>query len=387
MKLTKILQPANTQNLSANAPHILLVIDSLAGSMGGGERIVIKIASLLPLYGYRASILSFTAPTTYSVLNSPPCPIYLLPITNTYSFASLQAALELRRFLREEKVQIVQTFFESSDLWAGLVTKTMSKAKLIWSRRDMGILRTRKHEIAYRMMAGFPDMVLTVSESVRTHCIKVDHIDPSRVRTIHNGIDLTDWNTNHLLPKRSGRCSITTVGNIRHVKGHDIFIKAAASVVRQFPEVSFSIAGAVLEPLYFESLQAMIHDLHLSDNFHFSGDIVDLREHLATANIFVLPSRSEGFSNAIVEAMAVSLPVVATNVGGNAEAVQDGVSGFIVPPEDAEALAAAIIRLLLDPSAAKAMGASGRKLVSERFTTEAMMVRTIETYNDLLARR
>src|ERR1700679_53801 len=113
MKLTKILQPANTQNLSANAPHILLVIDSLAGSMGGGERIVIKIASLLPLYGYRASILSFTAPTTYSVLNSPPCPIYLLPITNTCSFASLQAALELRRFLREEKVQIVQTFFES----------------------------------------------------------------------------------------------------------------------------------------------------------------------------------------------------------------------------------------------------------------------------------
>jgi glycosyltransferase involved in cell wall biosynthesis len=98
----------------------------------------------------------------------------------------------------------------------------------------------------------------------------------------------------------------------------------------------------------------------------------------------VLPSRSEGFSNAIVEAMAASLPVVATNVGGNAEAVSDGLSGFIVPPEDPEQLATAIARLLSDPSQAMAMGLAGKKLAAERFTTEAMMNRITAVYEKLL---
>jgi len=110
-----------------------------------------------------------------------------------------------------------------------------------------------------------------------------------------------------------------------------------------------------------------------------------LREHLSAADIFVLPSRSEGFSNAIVEAMAASLPVVATDVGGNAEAVRDGISGFVVPSEDIPALAAAIIRLLSDPSKAQAMGVAGKKLVEEKFTTDAMMRQITFSYAQLLS--
>jgi glycosyltransferase involved in cell wall biosynthesis len=82
--------------------------------------------------------------------------------------------------------------------------------------------------------------------------------------------------------------------------------------------------------------------------------------------------------------MAASLPVVATDVGGNSEAVKDGVSGFLVPPDDPDALAAAISRLLSDPSLAKAMSAAGKVLASENFTIEAMMTRIVSTYNKLL---
>ena len=85
--------------------------------------------------------------------------------------------------------------------------------------------------------------------------------------------------------------------------------------------------------------------------------------------------------------MAASLPVVATNVGGNAEAVNDGISGFLVPSEDPGALSAAILRLLSDPSQARAMGAAGRSLVAERFTVEAMMNRTASAYSNLLSGR
>jgi L-malate glycosyltransferase len=365
-------------------PHVLLVLDQFPKTLGGGERVVLKTAALLPRYGYRASILTFSIHPESAALESPPCPIYLLPLQRTYDLQAFRAALELRQFLKLQKVQIVQTFFESSDLWAGFVTKSMSKAKLIWSRRDMGILRSGKHHIAYRLMSGVPDAVFAVSEQVRSQCIEIDRIDPARVRTIYNGLDLSDWNTAPRPAKAKGEAVVTTVGNIRRVKGHDVFIKAAASVVQHLPNVSFSIAGDVLEPDYFQELQALVRDLELSDRFHFVGGITNLRDHLSSSDIFVLPSRSEGFSNAIVEAMAASLPVVATNVGGNAEAVKDGISGFIVASDDSAALSTAISRLISDPPLAKAMGKAGRNLVTEKFTTEAMMDKISTCYRNLL---
>jgi L-malate glycosyltransferase len=366
-------------------PHVLLVLDQFPKALGGGERVVLKLAALLPTYGYRASILTFSVHPESAGLKSPPCPVYVLPLQRTYDLTALRAAFALRQFLKIQQVRIVHTFFESSDLWGGFVTKSMSRAKLIWSRRDMGILRTRKHNIAYRLMAGAPDAVFAVSEQVRKHCIEADGIEPARVQTIYNGLNFGDWNTAARPTKASGKTLVTTVGNIRRVKGHDIFIKTAALILAQFPEVSFSIAGDVLENDYFLELQNLVRDLNLSDHFHFVGGITNLGDHLAAADIFVLPSRSEGFSNAIVEAMAAALPVVATNVGGNAEAVEDGVTGLIVPPEDPTALSAAIARLLSDPSQARAMGIAGKARAAEHFTTEAMMSRIAAIYRDLLA--
>jgi glycosyltransferase involved in cell wall biosynthesis len=374
-----------TESEHSALPHVLLVLDQFPKTLGGGERIVLKLAALLPKYGYRASILTFSVHPASTVLDSPPCPIYVLPLTRTYDLTALRAALDFRRLLKRENIRIVQTFFESSDIWAGFVTKTVANTKLVWSRRDLGILRTGKHHVAYRLMSNVPDAVFAVSEQVRKHCIEVDRVNPARVQTIYNGLDLSDWNTALKPVKTSGELHITTVGNIRRVKGHDIFIQAAASIVQQFPKVSFSIAGDVLEPGYFAELQALIRDLNLSHHFHFAGGVIDLHKHLSAADIFVLPSRSEGFSNAIVEAMAASLPVIATKVGGNAEAVKDGVSGFVVPPEDPAALSAAIIRLLSDPSQAKVMGMAGKVLAAEQFTTEAMMTRITAAYSKLLA--
>jgi glycosyltransferase involved in cell wall biosynthesis len=370
----------------ASLPHVLLVVDQFPKSLGGGERIVLRLAALLPRYGYRVSILTFFIHPESSVLSAPsPCPIYTLPLQRTYDLTALRAAFELKSFLREQKIQIVQTFFESSDIWAGFVVKTLSRARLVWSRRDMGILRSRKHSLSYRLMAGVPDRVFAVSEQVRRHCIEVDRVDAGRVETIYNGLDLVDSPVAEMSGRAPGEFLVTTVGNVRHVKGHDLFIRAAAVVAQRFPRASFSIAGEVLEPKYFAELQSLVDELKLSEKVHFVGGVTKVREHLSRADIFVLPSRSEGFSNAIIEAMAESLPVVATDVGGNAEAVLDGVSGFIVPPEDAGALAEAISQLLGDRSRATKMGAAGKLRVAEQFTTDAMMKRIETAYANLLA--
>jgi L-malate glycosyltransferase len=366
-------------------PHVLIVLDQFPRTLGGGERIVLKLAALLPAYGYRASILTFSADPESTGLKSPPCPVYLLPLQCTYDLTALRAAFELSEFLDRQRIRIVQTFFESSDIWAGLVTKSMSDAKLIWSRRDMGILRGRKHDVAYRLMSGVPDQVFAVSEQVRRYCIGVDGIDSLRVQTIYNGLDLADWSAAPRRPREPGEMMIATIGNIRRVKGHDVLIRAAASVVDKVPRARFSIGGEVLETDYFAELQALVRELDLVENIFFTGGVTDLREYLAAVDVFVLPSRSEGFSNAIIEAMAASLPVVATDVGGNAEAVKDGVSGFVVPPDDPDALSGAILQLLSDPGGAKKMGEAGREIAGTRFTTSAMMRQITAAYGALLA--
>jgi len=178
---------------------------------------------------------------------------------------------------------------------------------------------------------------------------------------------------------------VTTVGNVRRVKGHDLLIQAAAKVVEQYPQVHFNVVGEILEPEYFDELQQLIVDLGLSRNFHFVGGTSDSRDYLVGADIFVLPSRSEGFSNAVIEAMASSLPVVATNVGGNAEAVIDGINGYIVEPNDVAALSTAIKKLLGDPASALAMGVAGRDLVVDKFTADAMMRAVAARFDALIS--
>jgi glycosyltransferase involved in cell wall biosynthesis len=368
---------------NADLPHVLLVVDQFPKAPGGGERMALRLAELLPRYGFRASVLTFSVHPESSVLaRALPFPLYLMRLERTYDLRAMRAALALGRFLRRQNVLLVQTFFESSDLWAGLVTRALSTARLVWSRRDMGILRSAKHRVAYRLMAGVPDQVFAVSASVRRHCIEVDKVEPAKVSIIYSGLDVSGARC--AADRVSRSFTVTTIGNIRHVKGHDVFVRAAALVLRHFPETCFSIAGEVLEAEYFAELQKLVRELGIAERFQFAGGMSDARDHLERADVFVLPSRSEGFSNAILEAMACSLPVVATEVGGNAEAVLDGVNGYIVAPGDPVALAQRIGQLAGDPAAARRMGAAGRVLAEEKFSTAVMMEQVTSAYKRLV---
>lgn len=364
--------------------HILLVVDGFPRSLGGGERVVLRLAALLPHYGFRVSILTFFIdPASSFRPETCPCPLYLLPLRKTYDLEALRGALALRRLLREQHVALVQTFFESSDLWAGLVTRCLSSARLIWSRRDMGILRGRKHAAAYRLLRRLPHGVHAVSEQVRRHAIEVDGIAAERTFTVHNGLDL------QAIPNvdRSGRRGtpvVLTIGNIRRVKGHDTYIRAAAMVRDRFPDVRFLLAGEVLEKAYFEELRTLVGALGLEQHFHFLGGVEDLPAQLHTADIFTLPSRSEGFSNSLIEAMASGLPVVATTVGGNAEAIQQGVTGLLVAPDDPGGLAEALLGLLMAPADRLKMGQAGRQRVESEFTADAMVRRLARAYREIL---
>ncbi len=374
--------PAGTEHA---LPHVLLLLDQFPKSLGGGERIVLRLAALLPAYGFKVSILTFSIHPESSVRSLDiPCPIYLLPIERTYDLTALRAARSLGRFLKRHHIRLVQTFFESSDLWGGAVVRLLSAARLVWSRRDMGILRGRKHQIAYRLLASMPHGVFAVSQQVRQHVIDVDGVNPAKVQVVYNGLNLDQFAGAARHVPVAGEFRIVTVGNIREVKGHDVLVRAAVSVLERFPNASFYIAGEILDARYFAALQEQVAASGRSSHFHFVHDMQDTAAFLHNADLFVLPSRSEGFSNAVLEAMAAGLPVVATDVGGNAEAIESRETGLIVPADDPAALALAISELLEEPARMRSMGEAGRTRVGELFTAQAMMNTVSQAYRELL---
>lgn len=378
---------------TASPTHVLFLIDQLC-EMGGAERILMNTIRLLPADRFRCSLITFKIDPSLPVFADFPCPYQVFPIRRTYGFDGMKVAWKIREFMQRENVAIVHSFFETSDIWGGLIAKSTGRALLISSRRDMGILRSKKHDLAYRLMHPCFDLVTTVSEEVRRFCIQKDKLAPAKVQTLYNGLDLAKVDlaptSNSLRPSLGIGPEvplITTVGHIRKVKGIDIFIEAAAQVRNEFPNAVFLVVGRNSEPKHADELKLLIEKHRLEQNFRFLGETEAIYPLLKASDVFVLPSRSEGFSNALIEAMACGLPCVATRVGGNAEAIEEGVNGYLVENEDINGLADRLLRLLHDPVSAKAMGAAGRNIVKAKFTSEVMIDQLVGHYQRLLESR
>jgi len=366
--------------------HLLLIIDELRG-VGGAEGILWQMVRRLPEHGFCCSIATFGVDPDLPDLRSLPCPLHVFPMKRTYGWQGLKTARKLRRLIRSEGFEVVHTFFETSDIFGGLVAKLSGVRVLVSSRRDMGILRSAKHRVAYRLMGRLFDQVQAVSEQVRDFCIREDRLKPERVVTLYNGIDLQNTATETTAVGRSVvdlNHQIVTVGNVRRVKGIDVLVRAAAQVCRRYPETVFVVVGKIQDAQYYQELLSLAQSLNVSNKMKFLGPSRDVFSVLKQSDIFCLLSRNEGFSNAVLEAMACGLPCVVTDVGGNREAISEGQTGFLVPSEDAEAAAARILTLIENPECAKQMGQRGHTTVEEKFTTDAMVTKLVSLYHGLL---
>jgi glycosyltransferase involved in cell wall biosynthesis len=317
--------------------------------------------------------------------------VHFLPLKRSYGWRSIEVARLLRDIIQCEQVSVVQTFFESSDLWGGTIAKLSGCPVLISSRRDMGFQRQFKHDVAYRLMAPLFDQIHTVSEAVRDYTIRQDRVAPDRVMCIPNGVDLNSLSS-HFDPQFRVRYGlenashlIAGVGSVKPIKGFDVLVRAAAIVCRKFPQAVFAIAGATQDQRYFEELLALVSSLGLEANFRFLGRIDPPFSLLQASDVFCHVSRSDGLSNALLEAMAAGLPCVLSRVGGNPEVVEDGASGMLVPPGDPEAAAGRLLELLRDAPLRRRMGERSRSIVQKRFTAEHMVNRIVALYDELIA--
>jgi glycosyltransferase involved in cell wall biosynthesis len=154
-------------------------------------------------------------------------------------------------------------------------------------------------------------------------------------------------------------------------------------VLREWPQIRFILAGDGEARPVFERQAA---ELGVRGSFDFLGRRDDIPDVLASCDIAVLPSRAEGLPNAVLEYMAAGLPTIATCVGGNPELVQDGVTGLLVPPQDSDALAGALLKLLRDEELSHRIGANGRRVATEDFSFERLVREVDNLYTELLQR-
>lgn len=371
--------------------HVLYLLDQLVAVDGGAEGALLKMIERLPPERYRPSVATLRLSNADDVLKHFRCPVHDLAVRRTYDWTAIRGGVRLRRLLRSGDVSIVHTFFESADLWGGLVSKLSRCPILISSRRDMGFKRSSLQSLAYKLMGPVFDQVHAVSDAVREHVTRQDRLNPAKVVTLHNGVDLekidstpstTDLRTARDLETASHL--IVDVGWIRRIKGTDVLIHTAALVCREFPRVVFLVIGGVEDEAYFSQLQRLIESLQLVNNFVFVGSSENVCGLLKECDIFCHLSRSDGLSNAVLEAMACSLPCVITRVGGNHEAVIDGETGYTVPAEQAELAAERLLRLLRNSESARRMGKAGRRIVETKFSANAMVTRLVSLYDDLI---
>lgn len=369
---------------------VLYVVDQLS-ALGGGERAMIRIIQAHSTR-FRCQMLTFREDVHPEVKKRLSIPIHVIPLVRTHSVEGLIAACVLRRLILSERIEIVHTFFETSDLFAGFVSKLAGVKVLISSRRDMGLLRSRKHQVAYRLMGPAFTRVLAVSEAVRKQVLSVDRLTPSQVTTLYTGISVhpqrpsaIDSDIRRKIGIPAGTPIVLNVANILPWKGHLDFLRAAALVHQTIPDAHFVVAGAPSDAELFATLLSLRESLGMGHCFHFLGEVDYVSSLYRTASVFCLLSQTEGLPNVVLEAMVAGLPVVATNTGGTGEVVVDGKTGFLTEVGQPNEAAEHISNLLLSPDLARNMSQSARGRVESVFSMERMMSTLEGIYESSLA--
>jgi glycosyltransferase involved in cell wall biosynthesis len=228
---------------------------------------------------------------------------------------------------------------------------------------------------------------VAIYHAVKDWLVKERSVPDEKVTVIHYGIEPERFSQ----PTNASRkaCALPrgdivgSIGRLEPRKGHDSLIKAMATVCKELPHASLLIAGH--DPWsYGPTLQGLISQLGLNGRVRLVGFHDDVASFLANLNVFAFASRSEGFGQVLIEAMAAGKPVLASKIPPLTEIVNDGETGLLVDPDDPEAFADAIVWLLSHREQARQMGKHGQQRVFRYFSAQRMTDETLSLYNTLL---
>jgi glycosyltransferase involved in cell wall biosynthesis len=303
-----------------------------------------------------------------------------------YDLEGLKAIFKMIKIARQ-RISVLISYHDSSD-FMGFLVSILAGIPIVSNRRDMGFKLKPRHIWLYRFINRSFDQITTVSSAVKEVVVKTQWAKPSSVIVIPNGVDSFPDGDRSLeklcgIEFDAGCLNICCLGNIRSIKGQKDLVDAAALVIRRFPSVRFFFVGKCdVDRSYYDSIERRVKKLGLEKVVQFTGEISPshIPWVLASMDISVLPSLSEGMSNTLLESMSAGKPVVATAVGGNPELVQHGKTGYLVPPGDPKSMAEALLRLLANPGLRHEMGLEGRYRAQSMFSATKM----VDRYDNLL---
>lgn len=303
-------------------------------------------------------------------------------------FGFVRRLFECASYMRKQKFDIVHTHDFYTNVFGILAARLAGVPVRIASKRETKGVRTPAQEKAERIIYRI-STAITVNSKAVGRFLEERGVESSKIRLVYNGLD-----TSRLEPGTSDReviCEklgippdkvfVTIVANLRHgVKNQPMLLRCAKYLRDDFPDVHFVFAGEGERKDFLTDLSVR---LGVEKNVHFIDRCKEVGELLYVSEVCVLTSYAEGFSNSILEYMAAAKPVVATDVGGARECVEDGATGYLVPSDDAREMADRLASLLSDPEKAAMMGQYGKTRVRERFDSSIQLANIKNLYEDL----
>jgi glycosyltransferase involved in cell wall biosynthesis len=295
----------------------------------------------------------------------------------------------LFRALRRERIDVLHTHAFGQNAWGSLLGRLAGVPVVIAHEHNRDFNGRALHPVIDReLIARCAGAIIVVSGEARRRMIQVERVPPERLVLLPNGV--------RALPRGDGRALredlgigtddpvVGTVCIIRSEKALDVLVRAAALLARGFPRLRLLIAGTGPDR---ERVEAVTEQVGLSDRVHFAGARTDVHDVLAAIDVAVICSDYEGSPRSILEFMDAGKPIVATEVGGIPEAIEDGVHGLLVPPRDEAALAAALGRVLADLDVGSEMGARARDRCRREFSLDRTVESLERLYEELHSRR
>ena len=355
--------------------------------IGGAERELLLMVDRLPKSGFQPLVACpDRGPLTQELarrgidVRSAPMP----PWRKLFAYPKRAGAV---RALREVILAVRPALIHVNDIWWVPQTlragDTLAIPILAHVRQEIEPGKARRYDL-HRL-----DRVFPVSHRIQ-QSLEAGGVLRERLQTLYSGIDLDAVPAHDDGSGRRRRFGIPeaapvvgTVASLFPRKGYDVMLRALPAIATAAPDVRYVIVGSG-DAAYERRLKALVRELGLDHQAHFAGFQDSVYPCLAAMDVYVHPARMEGFGIAVLEAMAMGKPVVATTAGGLPEIVRDGETGLLVPPDDPDALARAVIRLVQDPLQRRKLGEGGRDRVAAHFTVEAMIGRLASVYRELL---
>lgn len=301
----------------------------------------------------------------------------VFPLMNT--FRLLAGMLRLFSLMRED-VDLVESFTPHSNVLAMPIAWLAGTPLRIATHHGIiegsSALLARMH--GWMMNTRIASKVVAVSSQVRDYAIEREKIRPDKIQVIENGIEPLDLKTLEAKERAALRRELDvhadgklllTVGRLTIQKGHTVLLKAIAKIAEEAPKAVFAFAG---EGKQLSRLESEAADLGIAARIRFLGVRRDVARLLLASDIFVQPSLWEGLSLAMLEALLSGIPVLATEVEGVVDVIENGKTGLLVPPDDAGALAKAITRLLDDNDLRTSLGRAGKAHAEEQYSVDKM---------------